>query len=308
MPQEHSFVKFNSEMKVDGFKVSKQNQDIQELLKNYQDLTSDTILMNNFKKKIEADYISPESLVKDRSFYLYKKTPFQNYYNYVGKLEGNAFTFTDYNIANKEFYHYLATLEKIGEDGLPQYTSYENLDENDQSKYIQAFWQKFSICDIVFDEEKEQYNVEGDTWLLNCNIQSNDITQKTSVTNWDTLGKYGKISIGKKNYDSGSMSCLLGDVQRYIKADGTEIYGYTEKINVNSRYGSEEEKEKAWKIFITNNNLKFLKDTKGNKWIIQILQDSTRNENYNTIGKVTTISFSWEEIEDSNKYPIVSEI
>lgn len=308
MPQEHSFVKFNGGISIDGFKISKNIDNISDLFNNYQNLTSDTIMMNNYKLKLEADYISPKSLVNDRGFYLYRKTPYQTYYNYVGKLEGNAFTFSDFNIVNKEFYHYLATLEKTGADGTPQYISYENLDENDQPKYSQAYWDKFSICDIIFDEEKEQYYFNGNLWLLNCNIQSEDITQKTSVTSWETLGKYGKISIGQKNFDSGTISCLLGDVKEYITTNGASFYGYTEKININSKYGNENEKEKSWKNFITNNNLKLLKDTKGNKWIIQILQDSTRNENYNTIGKVTFISFSWEEIEDSDKYPIVENV
>lgn len=308
MSQPYSFVKFNSGIKVDGFKVSNSKTSLEDAIKNYQTITSDTILINNYNEKVEADYISPKSLLNDRSFYLYRKTPFQTYYNYIGKLEGNAFTFTDFNIINKEFYHYLATLEKRGPNGIPQYVSYENLDENDEPHYSQAYWNQFSLCDVIFDLEKERYIVTGDIWLLEGNIESNSITQKTSVTSWETLGQYNQISIGKKNFDSGTFSCLLGEVAEYIQENGKTKYGYTEKINRQSKFSNENEKEIAWKNFIINNNLKLLKDIKGNKWIIQILQDSTRNETYNSIGKVTFISFSWEEVEDSNKYPIVGEI
>lgn len=306
--ENHSFVRFYGGMKVDGFKVSKNNLDKNSILEDYQLLTTDTVIMNNYTRKLEADYVSSDSILSDRGFYLYKKTPFQNYYNYVGKLEGNAFTFIDYNIVSQEYYHYLATLERETSDGLV-YISYENLNDLNEPVYLKATWDKFSICDIDFDEEKSQYIVSSEVWLFNCNVEANQITQNTSVTSWDTLGKYQKVSIGKRKYDSGTMSCLLGEVTQHIsdKNQGKNIYGYTERINKNSIYSSENEKEVAWKNFISNGKTKLFKDTKGNKWIVQILENNGREINYKAIGKITKISFDWIEIEDSSLYPIVGD-
>ena len=306
---ENSFVLFNGGLKVDFFKIEKNKKSKEEILKNAKNLTIDTILMNNFEDRIESSYVSPQVITDENKFYIYRKTPFQTYYNYLGELQGNSFTFSDYNIVNNEFYHYLATIEKKQEDGTLQYTSYENLDESDNPEYAQAKWDKFSLCDVIFDSDKEVYYVTGNIWLLNCNIQSNEITQNTSVTTWETLGKYNKISIGQENFDSGTLNCLLGEIKEYIvqtdKGDTIKKFGYTERININNKYSTEKEKEISWKNFISNNNLKLLKDNKGNKWIIQILQDSTRTIDYNVIGKLTTINIQWEEVEDSNKYPIL---
>ena len=35
------------------------------------------------------------------------------------------------------------------------------------------------------------------------------------------------------------------------------------------------------------------------------MQDSTRTIDYNAIRKITMISFQWEEVDDSDKYPII---
>ena len=101
---------------------------------------------------------------------------------------------------------------------------------------------------------------------------------------------------------------MLGEVKEYEIYDQnnnlTKSYDYTERTGSNY-YDSEAEKEKEWKKFISNGNLKLLKDFKGNKWIIQIMQDSTRTIDYNAIKKVTMISIQWEEVDNSDKYPII---
>src|SRR5699024_6851489 len=129
-----------------------------------------------------------------------------------------------------------------------------------------------------------------------------------SVTSWDTLGQYNKVSVGQRNFDSGTLTCLLGEVKEYEIYDQnnnlTKSYDYTERTGSNY-YDSDAEKEKEWKKFISNGNLKLLKDYKGNKWIIQIMQDSTRTIDYNAMKKVTMISIQWEEVDNSDKYPII---
>lgn len=303
----NSFVLFNGGIKLDYFKVEKEQKTKEEMIENSENLTIDTILMNNYNESLDASYISPLNIASNSNFFIYRKTPAQNYYNYIGNLKGSSFTFSDFGVNASEYYHYLATIEKKDTEGNIEYVSYENIIDG-QPRYLQATWDKFSLHDIIFDNENQSYYVSGSTWLLYCNVESNEITQRTSVTSWDTLGQYNKVSIGQRNFDSGTLTCLLGEVKEYEIYDKnnnlTKSYDYTERTGSNY-YDSEAEKEKEWKKFISNGNLKLLKDFKGNKWIIQIMQDSTRTIDYNAIKKVTMISIQWEEVDNSDKYPII---
>ena len=301
------FVLFNGGIKLDYFKIEKEEKTKEEMIENSENLTIDTILMNNYNESLDASYISPLNIASNSNFFIYRKTPAQSYYNYIGNLKGSSFTFSDFGINANEYYHYLATIEKKDTEGNVEYVSYENIIDG-QPRYLQATWDKFSLHDIIFDNENQSYYVSGSTWLLYCNVESNEITQRTSVTSWDTLGQYNKVSIGQRNFDSGTLTCLLGEVKEYEIYDQnnnlTKSYDYTERTGSNY-YDSEAEKEKEWKKFVSNRNLKLLKDFKGNKWIIQIMQDSTRTIDYNATKKITMISFQWEEVDDSDKYPIV---
>ena len=301
------FVLFNGGIKLDYFKIEKEEKTKEEMIENSENLTIDTILMNNYNESLDASYISPLNIASNSNFFIYRKTPAQNYYNYIGNLKGSSFTFSDFGVNASEYYHYLATIEKKDTEGNIEYVSYENIIDG-QPRYLQATWDKFSLHDIIFDNENQSYYVSGSTWLLYCNVESNEITQRTSVTSWDTLGQYNKVSVGQRNFDSGTLTCLLGEVKEYEIYDQnnnlTKSYDYTERIGSNY-YDSEAEKEKEWKKFISNGNLKLLKDFKGNKWIIQIMQDSTRTIDYNAMKKVTMISIQWEEVDNSDKYPII---
>ena len=301
------FVLFNGGIKLDYFKIEKEEKTKEEMIENSESLTMDTVLMNNYNESLDASYISPLNIASNSNFFIYRKTPAQSYYNYIGNLKGSSFTFSDFGINANEYYHYLATIEKKDTEGNVEYVSYENIVDG-QPRYLQAKWDKFSLHDIIFDNDNQLYNVSGSTWLLYCNVESNEITQRTSVTSWDTLGQYNKVSVGQRNFDSGTLTCLLGEVKEYEIYDQnnnlTKSYDYTERIGSNY-YDSEAEKEKEWKKFISNGNLKLLKDFKGNKWIIQIMQDSTRTIDYNAMKKVTMISIQWEEVDNSDKYPII---
>ena len=301
------FVLFNGGIKLDYFKIEKEEKTKEEMIENSESLTMDTVLMNNYNESLDASYISPLNIASNSNFFIYRKTPAQSYYNYIGNLKGSSFTFSDFGINANEYYHYLATIEKKDTEGNVEYVSYENIVDG-QPRYLQAKWDKFSLHDIIFDNDNQLYNVSGSTWLLYCNVESNEITQRTSVTSWDTLGQYNKVSVGQRNFDSGTLTCLLGEVKEYEIYDQnnnlTKSYDYTERTGSNY-YDSEAEKEKEWKKFISNGNLKLLKDFKGNKWIIQIMQDSTRTIDYNAMKKVTMISIQWEEVDNSDKYSII---
>ena len=185
----------------------------------------------------------------------------------------------DYNIRNNENYNYMIMCKEITNSNIYGI----NLGS------IKTCFDSYVITDIY--KIKDGFYGVGESWKLKYNLDSNDITSNLSVTKHDTLGKYGMVTYGKRNYDSSNITCLLGD----IKNDK-----YTEVENSNNIL-----KLTRWKEFISNGNLKLLRDLKGNKWIVNTIDNPTIKFDSRTNNLMTTISFSWVEVMSSDNISIV---
>lgn len=310
---DQSYVFFNSLIDVDLIKIDQNlNQTYEQAVTNKENMNTTTTLFNTFDGVIDAQYFSPEDPVGGASYTVYRRTPEQTYYDFVCVMTNGDYIFYDYNVKNNNYYHYLCSIEIETSTG-PYYTIYQNRDENGDLAYIHTLWDEWSICDIVEGDPDENntiaYIKSGPIWKFKANLEQEDLTQNTSVTIWDTLGAYPKISIGQKNYDSGSVTCLLGEVTEFTNYDeeenATKHYNYTEKINLNNRYSREMERLEAWREFCNNGNLKLLKDVKGNAWIVQITENPHRNINVKVHSMPTTISFDWVEVENIEGQAII---
>lgn len=338
---DNCYLFFNSNIKVNCLKIDKVIQVIPETKSEMTEIkkeaygknamTANTILWNDFSSTVDCSYFDPVGEVANATFSIYRKTPSQKYYDYICKIENGATKFVDYNITSDEYYHYLAAVEVTTSEGL-EYKLYQNYADTAQTEldYLYVQWGDWTICDIEESTEEGIYFKTGDMWHLKYNM-SDDITttMNTGVTMWETLGRFGKYSIGKKNFDSGSISCLLGDIDYYndyaiknkfktdiktgklYKSDENEkvlrgnICGYNEKINKTSKYGRNVEKEKAWKEFITNGKMKLLKDYKGNAWVVMVQANPAYQVDYKSNLMETLVSFEWQEAEDSSGIAIV---
>ena len=290
-----SYLSVSGGINVDVIKIDTNlSYSFDEAKLNMDEMLNTTILHNDFEETIDARYFSPEGPTTGANYTVYRKTPEQQYY--------------DYNIENGNYYHYLCSIETFTSGG-PDYIIYENKDEEGNLNYIKTQWDEWSICDIEDTDEENIYFKTGSTWNFKCNLSEEVLNQNNSITVWDTLGIYPKISIGEKNYDGSTFSCLLGDVTEYnvYNQDGVskQKYGYTELINKNYRYSRDTEKIIAWRKFCNNGKIKLLKDIKGNAWIVQITDTPTRTINNTTNELYTTISFNWIEIEDKNNISII---
>ena len=335
---DNCYVFFNSNINVSVLKVDKIVSLSSDTLptqiakaKKDKAMTGNTILWNNFKNTIDCSYFDPVGEVANATFSIYRKTPNQKYYDYIYKISDGATKFIDYNITTDNYYHYLAAVEVTTSEGL-EYKLYQNYTDENQTEldYLYVQWGDWTICDIEDSTEDGIYFKSGDMWHLKYNM-SDDMTNtmNTGVTMWETLGRYGKYSIGQKNFDSGTISCLIGDIDYYNEYDiknkfktdtktgklyesdeqmrvfRQNLCGYNEKINKNSPYGRSVEKEKAWKEFITNGKLKLLKDYKGNSWIVMVQANPTYQVDYMSNLMETMVSFEWQEAEDVTKVAIV---
>lgn len=338
---DNCYLFFNSNIKVNCLKIDKVIQTVPETKNEMTEIkkeaygknamTANTILWNDFSSTVDCSYFDPVGEVANATFSIYRKTPNQKYYDYICKIENGATKFVDYNITSDEYYHYLAAVEVTTSEGL-EYKLYQNYTDSTQTEldYLYVQWGDWTICDIEESTEDGIYFKTGDMWHLKYNM-SDDMTttMNTGVTMWETLGRFAKYSIGQKNFDSGSISCLLGDIDYYndyavknkfktdiktgkvYESDENEkvfrqkICGYNEKIDKTSKYGRQVEKEKAWKEFITDGKLKLLKDYKGNAWVVMVQANPIYQIDYKSNLMETVISFEWQEAEDASDIAIV---
>lgn len=324
-------VRFNSNINVDLIKISSNTAlTIDDAMKSKKQQDAYTILFSDFtNNKINAEYLSPDEVVTGSGFSIYKKTPDQKYYNYVCKLDGGNYQVYDYNIRNDQYYHYLVSVELPTGNGGYEYRIYENvIKEEEKPEYPEYYKIKFDewfICNIEETDTEGVYKKTGDAWTLGLNFEDETITRGLSLTSWDTLGKYNRVSIGAKQCESGSFSGLLGLMKEYTQykytKEGSEtkqVYQYTEKMEhydngthkwmingPNYEYSTEMDKLNAWKAFCSDGELKLLRDIKGNAWIIQIIDQPTYNIDNKSNLKQTKISFSWQEVEDIDACSIV---
>lgn len=333
MPIIKDFIRFNSCVNVDCIKISTiTSNTLKQAREENNYLNGDLVILTDFKTgtSVDADYYSPSGQ-GGASMTFYKKTPRQKYYDLVCQIQGGYFI-GDYNILNNEYYHYMVAV------GMPDPTSpnnpltgkpnivyniYQNQAKGQDEgllEYIKINWNSWSICDIEESAEDENTYIKkgGSVWKLAFNISEESLNQNLSITSWDTLGKYPKISIGQRNFESSTFTCLLGAMEEYVEKytkhncnnrEETDyikkIYGYTEKENPNSIYSRENSKLDSWKKFCSNGNLKLLKDVKGNAWIIEIVGIPNNNIDIRSNIQETMISFEWQEVVDINKVSII---
>ena len=212
-----SYVKFNSLINVDVIKVDKTiNKSFDEAILRKDEMLSTTVLHNTFNETIDASYFAPDSSISGANFVLYRRTPNQKYYDFVCELKDGEYRFTDYNVVNNEYYHYLAAVELTTSTGEPEYEIYQNREESGELSYAKTSWGSWAICDIEESNDDDSIYVKtGSTWTLMYNIPEEILSQNMSVTTWDTLGRYPKFSLGQRNYDSASFNGLLGLMKEY---------------------------------------------------------------------------------------------
>ena len=305
--EEKSCIKFYPNINVDFLKIERTITSLNESFSNLDKINSQTVLINNFFNNINAKYFPSSEELTGTTFSVYRKTYYQTYYDYLCTLTNNQIIFNDHNIVNNEYYHYL-TYAETTINGKTQYLTFENKDGDGNEVFIHTQWNKFSLCDIIETDDENIYEKSGNVWLFNCNLSEGDLTQNLSVNATTTLGKYDKIYIGKKNYESGKVTCLLGDIKEFSTLkDGSliEKNTYTEKSILTHYYEKGSQKIEDWKYFCYNGNLKLLKNIAGDSWIIQIIDNPNRNIVLATESPVTTITFSWQEILDKNTISII---
>lgn len=306
------YVYFNNLITIDVIKIDENiDYNFTEASNLKDTMMATTILFNTFDNVLDASYFPPDSSIAGARFTIYKKTPFQEFYDFVCVLDNGEYKFTDFNVVNNQFYHYLAAIEQSTSSG-PEFLIYQNTEEDGSLTYLKTNWNQWSICDIEESTEDNIYIQSGNVWNLGINIDGENLTQNLGVSNYDSLGRYPKFSISQKNYSSSNFSGLLGNIKEIVEYNspndiiGEKKYCYTERSNFDSFYYRENEKMEEWGRFCSNGKLKLLKDLKGNAWVVAIQSNPSKSINIQSNFMQTTISFDWIEALDISKISIIN--
>ena len=257
----------------------------------------------------------------------------ENGYHLVTNQSENG-VIRDFNIANNRYYKYLYRFVYAGK-GNNDLSLTEGLREIIIP--VKVKWYGWSLTEL-HEREDEDGNIYytaslKDVWKFKNNVQPGDTSQQTSKTPQETLAKFPKFIHGPKNTSSGSVSCLLGrDVLPYDLStisyqykkdgdswdwtgimDGTKYNngGYREELWSNEYYSDATSNKSVdmldhWREFCYSGNPKLLKDNKGQKFIVQIHDTSSKIEDSWT-GRPVTINFNWTQIAKAEDVVIIEE-
>ena len=208
------------------------------------------------------------------SVYKENKTNNDDTLEFVAKLSDGSLSIIDHNVQNHMEYVYHVYKED------ENYTSSDVLSNN-----ITTCWWDWTITGFYLDDDGVYRVDPQNIWRFSLNIDSGDVSETMSKTVYDNLTKYPKISSGTMDYNQGSLTCIAGNIQNDL---------YTEAIGI----------IRQWNFFCSGSELKLLKDRKGNRWIVDITNSSTKTAD-ESVEQYTTISFNWAEIMDSNYISII---
>ena len=141
----------------------------------------------------------------------------------IGENALSGCIFKDYCVANGHHYEYMVCKDVSILDESEVEDHWITKEEWSQRLEIDVKYIGWSIVELHNPRQIDNgritlYDAEAkDVWRFKYNVSSGAQTQNISKTQQDTLGSYPHISVGEKNFMSGSVSCLLG--REIIQAD-----------------------------------------------------------------------------------------
>ena len=224
----------------------------------------------------------------------------------IGTINGYEVYRRKYNESNAE---YVGTIQKSEENvgdliidyavknGV-EYTYYlfPSTETSESGTHLSPFVTKQLAIDVpywslfIVDETDEENVFYLDKMFkFELNLQIDDMTNNTQVSISQNFTKYPTLQYGAANYWSGSLSSLCG----FIASNGVD---YVQNVNMISEL----------KAIASDTRRKFLKDTSGNLWEVNVsapINISTKNV---SLQDVKTWKFSWIEVGDTKGVSIIN--
>ena len=224
----------------------------------------------------------------------------------IGNINGYEVYRRKYNESNAE---YIGTIQKSEENindlmidyavrnGV-EYTYYlfPNSEETESGTQLSPFVTKQLSIDvpywslfIVDETDEENVYYMDKMFKFELNLQIDDMTNNTQVSISQNFTKYPTLQYGSSNYWSGSLSSLCGFI-------ASNCVDYIQNVNMISEL----------KSIASDTRRKFLKDTSGNLWEVNVSAPITISTENMSLQDVKTWKFSWVEVGDTKGVSIIN--
>ena len=147
------------------------------------------------------------------------------------------------------------------------------------------FWSLF----IVDETEEDNVFYLDKMFKFELNLQVDDMSNNAQISITQNFTKYPTIQYGAANYWSGSLTSLCG----FISANDVDYIQNTNMIN-------------ELKNISSDTRRKFLKDTDGNLWEVNVSAPINISTDNATQQMVKSLKFSWVEVGDAENVSIIN--
>lgn len=237
---------------------------------------ANTFLLALFNNTLNGGNVTS---VGDKILYwqVYKRKRGEATLRFLARVPASQYALYDFNAVNNAEYQYILFAETAEYISAPL----------QQNGYTITSWWNWSLTKLAKSEtdDKIYYADSKNVWLFDTEVQSSALQQNLDKATIENFTQFPKISTGKKNYLTGSISAFLSNPH-------------------NARYEDTIEQYNAFIDFIADENPKLLKDRKGNGWIV----DTTSNQmQYNdvTAEQITTVNFDFVQLDDLDDLNII---
>ena len=142
---------------------------------------------------------------------------------------------------------------------------------------------------IVDETDEENVFYLDKLFKFELNMQIDDMTNNAQVNISQNFTKYPTLQYGASNYWSGSLSSLCGFI-------ASNCVDYVQNVNMIEEL----------KSISSDTRRKFLKDTAGNLWEVNVSAPISISTENISMQDVKTWRFSWVEVGDTNGVSIIN--
>lgn len=234
-----------------------------------------TTLLALFNNSLNAGNVEglEENII---SWLIYRQEPTSTALKFIAELPVSTNNIIDYNIKNNKSYKYVIFPVTESMIGL----------QLEADNYTTANWSDWSLLQLEKSDIDNLYYADiKNNWSLQLNLESGNLVHTIEKFQVNNFLQYPTINTGKRNYSTNNIKCLLGKYE-------------------NDLYKDTIERQKQFRAFIKSNSLKFLRDIKGNSFLVETIGNNFKYHD-EVEQQLTTIDFNFIEIESLEEMNII---
>ena len=238
---------------------------------------ANTLLLATFDNNINAGNIT--SLTDNViAWQIYRKKRQDATLTFIARIPASQYKLSDFNVLNNTEYQYTIFAETENYISAPL----------EQLGYINAFWWDWSLVGLKDSDTEGLYYADNDNiWLFDTMLTSGGFEQNIDKYTIDNFTQFPKVSSGKKNYLTSSITAFLSNV------------------NITTgKYADTVEQYNAFVDFIAQPTPKLLRDRKGNGWIVSTIGNTMQYIDASA-EQITQVSFSFVQLNDVSAVNVI---